>query len=61
MCDPPFDEAIRYPIPPTQEEEDEDEANHFLFQVFDDTLFHDSKGEEERESLDKLDPLYYES
>jgi hypothetical protein len=33
----------------------------FLFQVFDDTLFYDSEGEEERESLDYLDPPYYEA
>jgi hypothetical protein len=59
MCAPPSDEAIRNPIPPAQEEEDE--VSHFPFQVFDDTLFYDSKGEEERESLDKLDPLYYEA
>jgi hypothetical protein len=59
MCAPPSDEAIRDPIPPAQKEEDE--VSHFPFQVFDDTLFYDSKGEEERESLDKLDPLYYEA
>ena len=58
MCDPPSDEAIRDPIPPTQKEEDE--VSHFPFQVFDDALFYGSKGEEKRESLDKLDPLYYE-
>jgi hypothetical protein len=28
----------------------------FLFQVFDDTLFYHSKGEEGRKSLDELDP-----
>jgi hypothetical protein len=33
----------------------------FLFRFLDDTLFYDSKGEKERESLDKLDPLYYEA
>jgi hypothetical protein len=59
MCAPPSDEAIRDPIPPAQKEEDE--VSHFPFQVFDDTLFYDSKGEEERESLNKLDPLYYEA
>jgi hypothetical protein len=58
MCAPPSDEAIPNPIPPAQEEEDE--VSHFPFQVFDDTLFYDSEGEEERESLDELDPLYYE-
>jgi hypothetical protein len=56
MCAPPSDEAIPNPISPTQE--DEDEVSHFPFQVFDDTLFYDSEGE--RESLDELDPLYYE-
>jgi hypothetical protein len=58
MCAPPSDEAIPNPIPPAREEEDE--FSHFPFQVFDDTLFYDSKGEEEREPLDKLDPPYYE-
>jgi hypothetical protein len=58
MCAPPSDEAIQEPIPPAQEEEDE--VSHFPFQVFDDTLFYDSEGEEERESLDKIDPPYYE-
>jgi hypothetical protein len=52
MCAPPFD------IPPAQEEEDE--VSHFPFQVFGDALFYDSEGEEERESLDKIDPPYYE-
>ena len=59
MCAPPYDEAIRDPIPPTQKEEDE--VIHFPFQVFDDTLFYDSKGEEEREPLDEIDPPYYEA
>jgi hypothetical protein len=44
MCAPPFDESIRDPIPPAQKEEDE--VSHFPFQVFDDTLFYDSKGKE---------------
>jgi hypothetical protein len=57
-CAPPSDEGSRNPIPPAQEEEDE--VSHFPFQVFDNTLFYDSKGEEERESLHKVDPLYYE-
>ena len=61
MCAPPSDEAIQNPIPPAQKEEDE--FSHFPFQVFDvfyDTLFYDSEGEEERESLDELDPFYNE-
>jgi hypothetical protein len=58
MCAPPFYEAIPNPFSPTQEEEDE--VSHFLFQVFDDTLFYDSEGEEEREPLDELNPPYYE-
>jgi hypothetical protein len=58
MCAPPFNEAIQEPISPAQEEEDE--ASHFPFQVFDDILFSDSKGEEERKSLDKTNPPYYE-
>jgi hypothetical protein len=33
----------------------------FLFIFFDDTLFYDSEGEEEREPLDKLDPPYCEA
>ena len=57
MCAPPSDEAIQNPIFPAQEEEDE--VSHFPFQVFDNTLFYDSESEEEMESLDKLDPLYY--
>jgi hypothetical protein len=56
MCAPPFDEAIREPTPPVQEEEDE--VSHFPFQVFDDTSFYNSEGEEEREPLDKIDPHY---
>jgi hypothetical protein len=59
MCAPPSNEAIPNPFPPTQEEEDE--VNHFPFQVFDDTLFYDSEGEEEREPLDEIDPPYYEA
>jgi hypothetical protein len=55
-CAPPSDEAIQDPILPAQEEENE--VNHFPFQVFDDTLFYDSEGEEVRESLDELDPSY---
>jgi hypothetical protein len=59
MCTPPLDEAIPNTFPPTQEEEDE--VSHFPFQVFDDTLFYDSEGEEEREPLDELYPPYYEA
>jgi hypothetical protein len=59
MCAPPFDEAIEEPIPPAQEEEDK--VSHFPFQFFDNTLFCDSEGEKERESLDEIDPPYYEA
>jgi hypothetical protein len=58
MCDPPSDEATPNPFPPAQEEEDE--VSNFPLQVFDDTLFYDSEGEEERKPLDELDPPYYE-
>jgi hypothetical protein len=54
MCALPSDEAIRDPIPPALEEENV--VSHFPFQVFDDTLFYDSEGEEVRKSLDELDP-----
>ena len=59
MWDPPSDESIQDPMPPAKEEEND--VSHFPFQFFDDTLFYDSEGKEERESLDDLDPLYYES
>jgi hypothetical protein len=58
MCDPPSGKAIHKAIPPSQEEEDE--VSQFPFQVFDDTLFYDSEGKEEMDSLDKIDPPYYE-
>jgi hypothetical protein len=58
MCAPPSNEGIQEIIPPAQEEEDE--VSHFPFKVFDDTLFYDSEGEEERKYLDKTDPPYYE-
>jgi hypothetical protein len=58
MCYFPSDESIQEPIPHAQEEEDD--VSHFPFQVFDDTLFYDSEGEEERESLDEIDAPYYE-
>jgi hypothetical protein len=58
MCAPPSNEAIQEPIPHAQEEEDG--VSQFPFHVFDDTLFYDLEGEEERESLDKTDPHYYE-
>jgi hypothetical protein len=54
MCAPTSDEAIQDPILPAQEEENE--VSHFPFQVFDDTLFYDSEGEEVRDSLDEIDP-----
>jgi hypothetical protein len=44
ICAPPSDEAIQDPIPLAQKEADE--VSHFPFQVFDDTLFYDSEGEE---------------
>jgi hypothetical protein len=56
MCAPPSDEAIRNPIPPAQKEEDE--ISQFPFQVFDDTLFYDSKGEEVKEALEELSPSF---
>jgi hypothetical protein len=52
---PQSDETLRGPIPPAQDEDNE--VSHFPFQFFDDTLFYDSKSEEEMEPLDKLDPL----
>jgi hypothetical protein len=58
MCSPPSDEAI--PNPTLLAQEEEDEVSHFPFQVFYDTLFYDSEGEEEMEDLDKIDPTYYE-
>jgi hypothetical protein len=59
MCAPPSDEAIPNPFPPAQEEEDE--VSHFPFQVFNDTLFYDSEGKEESETLDGIDPMYCEA
>jgi hypothetical protein len=54
MCAATFDEAIQDPIPSAKEKESK--VNNFPFQVFDDDLFHDSKGEEVKESLGELDP-----
>jgi hypothetical protein len=54
MCAPPFDESIQDPIPPAQEEENE--VNHFPFQIFNDALYFDSEGEEVKESFDELYP-----
>jgi hypothetical protein len=56
ICASPSDEAIQGPIPPAQDEENE--VNHFPFQVFDDALFYDSEGEGVKESLGELDPSY---
>jgi hypothetical protein len=44
MFAPPSDESIPNYFPSAQEEEDE--VSHFPFQVFHDTLFYDSEGEE---------------
>jgi hypothetical protein len=52
---PQSDEALQYPVPPAQDEENE--VSHFPFQFLDDTLFYDSESEEEMEPFDKLDPL----
>jgi hypothetical protein len=59
MCAPPSHESIPNAFPPAQEEEDE--VSHFHFQIFFDTLFYVSEGEEERKPLDELDPPYYEA
>ena len=56
ICASPSDEAIQGHIPPAQDEENE--VNHFPFQVFDDALFYDLEGEGVKESLDELDPSY---
>ena len=53
---PQSDEALQDSIPPAQDEENE--VSHFSFHFFDDTLFYDSKSEEEMEPLDELGPLY---
>jgi hypothetical protein len=53
---PPSDEALQDPISPAQDEENE--VNHFPFQVFDDPLFYDSEGEEVKEPLEELGPSF---
>jgi hypothetical protein len=53
---PPFDEALQDPISPAQDEENE--VNHFPFQVFDDALFYDSEGEEVKEPSTELGPSF---
>jgi len=58
MCTPPSYEAMYDHIPPTQEEENE--VNHFPFQIFVDALFYDLEGEQIRESLDVLNPSCYD-
>jgi hypothetical protein len=52
---PPSNKDLQYPIPSTQDEENE--VSHFPFHFLDDTLFYDSDSEEEMEPLDKLDTL----
>jgi hypothetical protein len=52
------DESLQDPISPTQDEENE--VNHFPFQVFDDTLFYDSEGEEVKEPLQELGPSVFD-
>jgi hypothetical protein len=60
ICASPSDEAIQGPIPPAQDEENE--VNHFPFQVFDDALFYDLEGEEVLEDpLDVLNPSFYDA
>jgi hypothetical protein len=54
MCAPTFDKAIQDHIPPAQEEKNK--VDRFPFQVFDDALFYDSKGEKVKESFDELYP-----
>jgi hypothetical protein len=53
---PSSDEALQDPMSPAQDEENE--VNHFPFQVFDDTLFYDSEGEEVKEPLEELGPSF---
>jgi hypothetical protein len=59
ICASPSDEAIQGPIPLAQDEENE--VNHFPFQVFDDALFYDLEGEEMLEDpFDVLNPSCYD-
>jgi hypothetical protein len=53
---PSSDESLQDPISPTQDKENE--VNHFPFQVFDDTLFYDSEGEEVKEPLEEIGPSF---
>jgi len=53
---PPSDEDLQYPISSAQDKENE--ANHFPFLVFYDTLFYYSKGEELKEPLEELGPSF---
>jgi hypothetical protein len=53
---PLSDENIQDPISPAQDEENE--VNHFPFQVFDDPFFYDSEGEEVKEPLEDLGPSF---
>ena len=42
-CAPPSDEVVHEPVPPAQQQDDEDSC--FPFQDFDDTLFRESESE----------------
>jgi hypothetical protein len=53
---PSSDEALQDPISPAQDEENE--VNHFTFQVFDDPLLYNSEGEEVKEPLEDLGPSF---
>ena len=53
---PPSNEALQDHISPAQDKENE--VNHFHFQVFYDTLFYDSEGEEAKEPLEELGPSF---
>jgi hypothetical protein len=55
---PPFDESLQDPISHAQDEENE--VNHFPFQVFDDNLFSDSEGEEVKEPFEEPSPSFYD-
>jgi hypothetical protein len=56
-CAPPSDEVIQEPVSPVQQSEDE--VSCFPLQISDDTVFLDSKDEEEKKALNKVDgPCY---
>ena len=50
---PPTDEVIQEPVSPVQQSEDE--VSCFPLQISDDTVFLDSKDEEEKKALNKVD------